>query len=236
MQQMLYTNPFIEICLESSYSVFKGLPDEQKEILVRNHSISYVKKGENITVEGEKAEGLICLISGKVRLFRTGVSGKSQIIKMIKPYGLIGIRTLFSENSWAVSATAIENSAFCIFERSAILKVLKNNPETTLRLLKMAADDTWLLCNRLLSLTQKHVRARLAESLLILRDTYGFEPDGRTLNVAVSRKDIASLSNMTTANAIRTLSGMAREGVIEINLKKIAILDNAGLGDIAETG
>ena len=90
--------------------------------------------------------------------------------------------------------------------------------------------------NRTVSLTQKHIRGRLAESLLILRDTYGYEADGKTIRASMSREDIANLSNMTTSNAIRTLSNLASEGTIEITGRRISIIDGNQLERISELG
>ena len=82
--------------------------------------------------------------------------------------------------------------------------------------MKVIADELWVSNNRTVSLTQKHIRGRLAESLLILRDTYGFEADGKTLRIPMSREDIANLSNMTTSNAIRTLSTLPRKKSLKL--------------------
>ena len=90
--------------------------------------------------------------------------------------------------------------------------------------------------SRTVSLTQKHIRGRLAESLLVLRDTYGFETDGMTIRVYLSREDIANLSNMTTSNATRTLSTFASEDVISIEGRKIKILDPSRLERISSLG
>jgi len=90
--------------------------------------------------------------------------------------------------------------------------------------------------NRTVSLTQKHIRGRLAESLIVLRDTYGYETDGMTIKAYLSREDIANLSNMTTSNAIRTLSTFATEEVISIDGRKIRILDLPKLERISELG
>ena len=54
--------------------------------------------------------------------------------------------------------------------------------------------------------------------------------------VSLSREDIANLSNMTTSNAIRTLSNLASEGIIEIAGRKISILDSNHLEHISELG
>ena len=90
--------------------------------------------------------------------------------------------------------------------------------------------------NRTVTLTQKHIRGRLAESLVFLRDTYGYEDDGATLKVYLSREDIANLSNMTTSNAIRTLSSFASENVIALDGRKVKILDTIKLERISDMG
>ena len=233
---MQYNNPYIELCLEGSSSIFKGLNQKDKETLGNQHTLTIIKKNQLLFKEGDKPRGLICLASGKVKVFKDGVGGRGQILKMVRQQGFIGYKSLFSDIPWSVSAIAIEDSAVCIFEKNTFLRILKKNPELSLRLMKVIADELWFSNNRTVSLTQKHIRGRLAESLIILRDTYGYDADGKIIRVSLSREDIANLSNMTTSNAIRTLSNMAAEGVIEIKGRKISILDNIHLEHISEMG
>jgi CRP/FNR family transcriptional regulator, polysaccharide utilization system transcription regulator len=233
---MQYLNPYIELCLEGSFSVFKGLNKKDKETLVHQHTLEIIKKGQFLFKEGEKPNGLICLASGKVKVFKEGVGGRGQILKMVRQQGFIGYKALFSDIPWSVSAIAIEDSAICIFEKSSFIKTLKKNPDLSMKFIKVIADELWFSNNRTVSLTQKHIRARLAESLLILGDTYGYEADGITIRMTLSREDIANLSNMTTSNAIRTLSNLASEGIIEITGRRISILDNNYLERISELG
>lgn len=61
------------------------LNNEQKEFLMNNYTIQTYKKNETIYCEGETPHHLMCLISGKVKIFKDGVGGRSQIIRMIKP-------------------------------------------------------------------------------------------------------------------------------------------------------
>ena len=89
---------------------------------------------------------------------------------------------------------------------------------------------------RTVNLTQKHIRARLAESLLSLKEKYGVNKDTLTLDISMSREDLANLSNMTTSNAIRTLSSFAQENIIAIDGKKIKIIDDEKLRNISEMG
>lgn len=233
---MQYINPYIELCFEGPTSIFKGLNQKDKETLMQQHTVSIIKKGKFLFKEGDKSRGLICLASGKVKVFKEGVGGRQQILKLIRQQGFIGYKSLFADIAWSVSAIAIEDSAICIFDRSTFVKTLKKNPELSVKLIKILADEIWVANNRTVSLTQKHVRGRLAESLLVLRDTYGFEVDGKTIRIAISREDIANLSNMTTSNAIRTLSGFAKEEIIELSGKRISILDNNQLENISEFG
>jgi CRP-like cAMP-binding protein len=233
---MQYLNPYIELCLEGSSSIFKGLNQKDKETLVQQHTLEIIKKGRFLFKEGEKPHGLICLASGKVKVFKEGVGGRGQILRMVRQQGFIGYKALFSDIPWSVSAIAIEDSAICIFEKSSFVRTLKKNPDLSMKFMKVIADELWFSNNRTVSLTQKHIRGRVAESLLILRDTYGYEADGKTIRVSLSREDIANLSNMTTSNAIRTLSNMASEGIIEITGRRISILDGNQLEYISEQG
>ena len=216
--------------------MFKGLNQEDKDILAQYHNLVIIKKGQYIFKEGEKPHGLICLAAGKAKVFKMGVGIRGQILKMVRQQGFIGYKALFSDNPWPVSAKAIEDSAVCIFEKNSFVKLLKKNPDLALKFIRVIADELVFSNNRTVSLTQKHIRGRMAESILILRDTYGYEADGITIRVSLSREDIANFSNMTTSNAIRTLSNLASEGIIEISGRKIRIPDNITLEYISELG
>lgn len=233
---MQYNNPYIELCLEGASSIFKGLNHKDKEAIAEHHILSLIKKGELLFKEGEKTRGLIFIVSGKVKMFKVGVGGREQILRMVKQQGLIGYRVLFSENTWSVSAKAIEDTIVCVFEKNTLVKILKKNADLALKFLKLVTEELWISDNRTISLTQKHVRGRIAESLLMLRDTYGYESEKNTLRIFLSREDIAHLSNMTTSNAIRTLSNLASEGIIELKGRRITILNDTILKQISEQG
>jgi CRP-like cAMP-binding protein len=233
---MQYKNPYIEFCLDGPHSIFKSLSNKDKETIVQHHTYAQYRKGELLLKEGEKPHGLICLTAGKVKIFKEGVGGREQILKMIRPQGFIGYRAIFADSTYCASAVAIEDSAICIIEKDCIIRMIQRNSELAYKFIKIFAEELGFSNNRTVSLTQKHIRGRLAESLLVLKDTYGFETDGRTLGVYLSREDIANLSNMTTSNAIRTLSNLAAEDIIAIEGRKIIILDCIKLERISELG
>ena len=98
--------------------------------------------------------------------------------------------------------------------------------------IKLLAIDLGVSDERTVNLTQKHIRGRLAESLLFLKETYGLEEDGATISIFLSREDLANLSNMTTSNAIRTLSIFAAEKLIAIDGRKIKLINEDELRKI----
>ena len=231
---MLNMNSCIEICLESSLSPFTGLNQKDKEAIVQHHTVNKIKKGGYLYREGEKARGVICLVYGKAKIFRTGVAGREHIIKMLKVNDMTGFQTLFTESIWPDSAIAIEESIICTIEKQCLLKILRNDADLSIKISKVLSEELRYSYDKMVSLSQKHVRGRLVESLLMLCKIYGFEADGKTINARLSRNDIAHLSNMTTSNAIRTLSNLAAEGNIKIKGRKIAILNFYNLEQISE--
>jgi len=233
---MMYKKGKCENCIDSKNSIFSILNDLEREILNKGHVCLSYKKGEIIYKEGDKPTGLICLSEGKVKIFKEGVGGRDQIIRLAKPKEFIGYRALFAEENYISSAMALEDSNICVIEKDALLKGIKSNGDFALRVIKSLATELGFSNIRTVSLTQKHIRGRLAESLVFLKDTYGFEDDDQTLNVYLSREELANLSNMTTSNAIRTLSNFANEEVIELSGRKIRIIDVPKLEKISALG
>ena len=91
------------------------------------------------------------------------------------------------------------------------MTLVSQNNDLGMFFIRQLSIDLGIADERTVNLTQKHIRGRLAESLLFLKESYGLEEDGSTLSIYLSREDLANLSNMTTSNAIRTLSNFATD-------------------------
>lgn len=211
-------------CINGKNTIFKDLSVEDKHILQSAHSCKSFNRGEIIYRQGDLPAGLLCLSSGKVKVLKQGI-GRGQIIRMSKPISFIGYRALFAGELYMSSAVAIEDCNICIIDKEALFEVISKNGTLGLNMLNEMARELGFSNERTVNLTQKHTRGRLAESLIFLVDTFGFESDKKTLSVYLSRKDLASLSSMTTSNAIRTLSAFANEKLIALEGKNIKILD-----------
>ena len=226
----------IKEILENQKSIFSVLTPEEKVELQNHTSLTSYRKNEYIFKEGDKPSGFMMLVTGKVKIFKEGVGGREQIIRMSKPMGLIGYRALFADENHIATAVTLEDSVIANVTMDFIQNKALKNSEFSLMLLRKFARELGFANIRTVTLTQKHIRGRLAESLILLADKYGFEHDNTTLKVYMSREDIANLSNMTTSNAIRTLSTFANEKLITIDGRKIKILDLYRLDRISKLG
>lgn len=212
------------------------LTEEQRYAVRKNHSIQFYKKNEIIYSEGDEARNIMCLLKGKVKIYKEGVGGRSQIIRMIRPVQYFGYRAFFATEPYVTSAAAFESSTVVFIPMEVICRFVEENNKIAMFLIRELSVDLGIADERTVTLTQKHIRGRLAEALLVLKDKYGYEEDNLTLSIFLSREDLAGLSNMTTSNAIRTLSNFATEKLIIVDGRKILILDEEKLRRISRIG
>ena len=216
--------------------IYNVLTEEEKEYLEQNHTELTFKKNEIIYQEGEKPSGLLCLGAGKVKIFKEGVGGRDQIVRMSTAPGLIGYRALFAEEAHIATAVVIEPCTIFVVPKEVMFKIMLSNNSLCMNIIRSFATELGFSRYRTVTLTQKHIRGRLAESLCVLKDIYGYEEDGCTLGIYLSREDLASFSNMTTSNAIRTLSTFVNEKVIAVDGRIIKILDADKMERISRLG
>ena len=221
---------------ESIPDLWQPLTETQREYLAKNFTIQKYKKNETIYCEGETPMHLMCLLSGKVKIYKDGVGGRSQIIRVIKDKEYFAYRAYFAQENFVKAAAAFEPCTICLVPMPVISELIKENTDLAMFFIKQLSIDLGISDERTVNLTQKHIRGRLAESLLFLKDTYGVEEDQCTLSIYLSREDLANLSNMTTSNAIRTLSNFATEKLIIIDGRKIKIIDEERLKKISKIG
>jgi len=221
---------------ESIAELWRPLSEEQRQMLSREITVQKFKKNELIYCEGDRPTHIMCLLSGKVKIFKDGVGGRSQIIRVIKPVEYFAYRAYFANEEYVTAAAAFEPSVICMIPMNIINKLITENNELAQFFIRQLSIDLGIADERTVSLTQKHIRGRLAEALLFLKESYGVEEDESTLSIYLSREDLANLSNMTTSNAIRTLSNFASERLITIDGRKIKIIDEDRLKKISKIG
>ena len=222
--------------IEEVLTFWDILTPDERQFVKNNTTTHHYKKNEMIHCEGETPTQMMILAAGKVKVYKEGVGSRTQIIRMLKPGEHFGYRAIIANETYNTNVSAFEASTVFMLRAEIFIAVLRNNNAFCFRFLEEIASDLGAADARTINLTQKHIRGRLAEALLLLKKNYGVEEDGATINIYLSREDLANLSNMTTSNAIRTLSNFVNEHVIAIDGRILKIIDEEKLRKISKMG
>ncbi len=226
-----------KIITEELTDIWMLLTNEEKRLLIDNFTIHHYKKNKIIYAEKEEPEFLWVLIEGKVKKYKDGVGGRVQILRLINPGQYFGYRAYFAREHYVSSAATLEESVLGTLPMSLVKEMISKNNRLAMFFIHELSRNLGNSDTKIVNLTQKHIRARLAEALLVLRDNYGYEDDDNmTLKIYMAREDLANLSNMTTSNAIRTLSTFGAEKIIVVDGRKIKILNEPLLRKISKFG
>ena len=212
------------------------LTHDERQYVKNNFKLHFFQKNQIIHNEGDQPTHMMLLATGKVKVYKKIVGSRIQIIRMLKPGEHFGYRAIIASQPYNTNVAAIEDSAVYMCKADFFISMLRHNNAFCYRFLEEIASDLGASDARSIHLTQKHIRGRLAEAILQLKKSYGFEEDAATINIHLSREDLASLSNMTTSNAIRTLSNFVNERLIAIDGRKLKIINEEALVKTSKMG
>lgn len=222
-----------EQCIVRQFSTLKSL-NKQELLKIADCKTSYtIKKGEPIFEEGESVNGIFCIKEGVCKLSKLSANGKDQIVKLMKPGELLGQRSMISEQPANLSAVALEDMEVCFIPKSEVIGFFNQNNEFSMNMMKSVCGDLKEADDHMVSMAQKTVKQRLAETLLYLHDTFGKNED-ETLKIQLSREELAGMIGTATESCIRLLSDFNKLGLIALTGKKIVLKNVNGLRKIAE--
>ncbi len=191
------------------------------------------RQGEIIIKEGTSIREFTYLKTGLVKLFRSDNSGKEQIISIAKPMDYVSLLSVFSNQKYNYSVTALEDSVTCNLNLKDVKSIINENGTLALNLLSKMSRITDKLILDSLDIRVKHLRGRVAYLLLYFsQDVYS----SLEFDLPLTRKEMAEYVGMTTENVIRTLSEFRRDGILKIYGKTIHIANMESLQSIAEFG
>jgi len=229
-------NPHIESLCEScevqSQFIFRHLNADQLRCLsVQMDQIHYYP-GEVIFKQGASPHGFMCLKQGKVKITRLAPNGNELIVDIKSSPDTIGIRALSTGSRYQSSAVALNHVSICMIPSKDFYQILYSCPAVFKELLHYMGERLIRADQKLISLTQKHVKSRLADTLLHLHQNNGEDSDGY-IDIPLKRSELAQLSNMTVSNVIRTLSLFKRNGLIDFKGRKAKIISMETLTKIS---
>lgn len=219
-------------------NMWEPLTGEQKAELSRNIVIRHYKTGELTYNDHGTPTHMMYIISGKAKIYKDGVGSGSrrQILRIVKAKEFLPLELILPTRLIRPTVLPLSLLSLPSFPLKYVETLASKSTSVAMFILRHLAKILGGSDERIVNLTQKHIRGRLAETLLMLTDEYGTETDEGKLCLSLSREDLACFSNMTTSNAIRTLSAFASEGLIEIYRRNIKILNKEELIEISRMG
>ncbi len=207
---------------------------EQEQFMIWAQCYSY-EPYEIIYMHSDRPDCVFILAEGQVKVSQG--RERIQTTRMVGPAEFFGYSNFFAETPSSMKAVAITRCTVYHFPIHGLERIIHTNPAVAMFFIR---DLSSLLLGSYaltLSLTQKHVRGRLADALLNLEEKFGVrdELSGLT-SVMISRADLSDICNMTQSNVTRTLKVLEEEGVLRLNGRMIQITDIRGLREVSKLG
>lgn len=221
-------------CGSLSKGVFCSLGKEELQDVSEHKVTNTYKKGQTLFVQGNHPFGIYCISSGNIKVTKVGADGKESIVRIATAGDVLGHRSLFTDQYYSATATALEDTKVCFLDKKFIMKVIQEKPSVSMNIIEKLSTDMGAAENKLSSLHQKNVRERLAELLLLLKESHGVEENGRTrINLKLTREEMATMIGTANETLIRFISEFKEAGLIEQEGKTIYISNEEDLMDWA---
>lgn len=191
------------------------------------------KAGEIIIKEGTLIQDFTYLKSGLVKLYRSDSSGRDQIITIARPMDYVSLLSVFSDERYNYSVSALEDSTTCNLKMEEIKRLALTSGAMSFNLLKQMSTIADTIILESLEIRKKHLRGRVAYLLIYFSETIFYSKE---FDLPLSRKEMADYVGMTTENVIRTLSEFRKDGILKIYGKTIHIANMDSLKSISEFG
>jgi len=224
--------PLCEKCALETGAIFQHLKHDEIERLNFEKDFRQYKRGEVLYTEGNRISGFLCINSGIIKVFKTGSDGKEQIIRFAKTGEIIAYRSVLSNEVACTTAEVIEDCQVCFIPSEILISFVKANSTFAFELLKLACDELGEANSFITEIAQKTVRERLAEILLLLITEFGLD-EQRFLKISLTREELANIVGTATESVIRLLSEFKTDKLVELNGRKIKILNIHGLKKIS---
>jgi CRP/FNR family transcriptional regulator, polysaccharide utilization system transcription regulator len=216
----------------SGFQLFKKLTEDEFARLNFEKSCAYYKKGTVVYREGSRLTGFYCVTKGIVKVFKTGIDGKEQIIRFAKRGEIIAYRSLLSQELACTTAKIIDEAVLCHIPYQTLLYLIQSNWQFSHHMLQIVCRELREANDYITDIAQKSVRERLAEVLLLLKENFDLDHHN-TLQISLTREELANMVGTATESVIRLLSEFRQDKLIELEGRRIKFVNIPGLQKVA---
>lgn len=194
---------------------------ELADFLQQKHRFK-VPKGQSFIMEGAPVHGLFFVYKGAVKLLKTGINGKEQIVRLAKEGEIIGHRGFGVGEYYQIGAVAVEDSILCSFTKKLLRDTLQSFPKLTYDFMTFYSEELNRSETKVRKFAQMTVRERVIDAILYINRK--FKQKKGWLNLELSRRELADFAGTTEEQAIRMLSSLKKEELIKVEGRKIGIV------------
>ena len=210
--------------MSRSHLLFRHLTEEELELMDIHKTAEFHKRGSVIYREGGRINGFYCINAGIIKIYKTGIDGKEQIIRFAKPGEIIGFRSVLARELACTSAEVIADAQTCYLPSELLINLIKKNGNFSLELMQLTCRELGEANAYITDIAQKTVRERLAEILIHLKDEFGIN-DQKVLQISLTREELANIVGTATESVIRLLSEFKQDKLIDLNGRDIRLLN-----------
>ena len=190
------------------------------------------RRHETICKQGARVTNAIYLLEGRAKLYIEGLNNKNIILYLLSPPNYIGLLSFFESPVYSYSVTALEDVRVCMIDLEWIKQLYLKDHEFLLRLNSAFGRSVSAIMQKVITLNQKNIRGRIADSLLYLSTINQSD----RFNMLLTRKELGELSSISEENTVRLLTELRKEGIINLQGREIEITDRVLLEKISEVG
>jgi CRP/FNR family transcriptional regulator len=191
--------------------------------------------GELLFSEGEPCNGLHIIARGKVRIFKTSVSGREQVLAVNGPGETVAELPVFDGGPYPASALAVDDAEIAFISRRDFHAYCLEHPEVALKVLAQVGSRLRRLVGIIEELSFTTIRQRLIAALVKLAQNEGKKTDrGIEFQLPSSHQELASQLGTVRELISRNLMRLQAEGLLEVDARHIVVKDLKGLSALLE--
>jgi CRP-like cAMP-binding protein len=188
-----------------------------------------------IFFEGDPASWLGVVLEGRVKMIKHSEAGKDVVLNLIAPGEMIGEVAAFNGEPYPATAQAMEPTVVASIHQDDYLRLLKQYPALALKVIEEQGRRLRDAQDMVRSMAVERVERRIARILLKLAAATGSSSeDGITIELPLTRQDIAEMAGTTVETAIRTMSRFRKKGLVRTKRGRVTIREPHQLVKIAE--
>jgi len=212
---------------------FQLLSPEEVELVRASKTQVLFRKGDNLSKQGAFASYALFVIKGLAKQYLEGDGSKNYNLRIIRPGEFIGLSAVFTKNTFNYSSVALTDCQVFLVEKDVIRKVIQQNGDFGLNLIKRYCEQNANLFLTLQTILYKQMHGRIAETLLYLDNLRAENPD---IFQMLSRRDIAEFAGLSTESTVKLLKSFEKDGLIELHEKDIVLVNHKELLEISKKG